>query len=338
MSDNQRLRTRLLAFMAALAGVAALRASYPVTMPLAFALIIIAAVWPIKPWLDRMLPSWLSYTATIMVLVLSLVLFGTAVYFSAAAAAQALIEKWPTLAGMYDLAVSWARAQGIPLAPSNNERAYSIIQAFVSGTYTFVVYLGFVGIVVVLGLPEVPAASRKLRAQLEAPARQEVLQAIEEIADKVRSYFRVTIATSLLTGVASVAWSWAMGLELGLTWGLLNFLLNFIPVIGNIIGIIPPTLYALVQFGDPASAAIIFAGFAVIQIVISNIIYPLMQGQSLSLSPVAIILALAFWSWVWGVAGALIAVPLTAATVIICDGFEQTRWLAKLLSRPRKSS
>lgn len=76
----------------------------------------------------------------------------------------------------------------------------------------------------------------------------------------------------------------------------------------------------------------VFLGLAVIQIVISNFVYPLLQGKSLSLSPVVIIIALSFWTWVWGVAGALIAVPLTAAALITCEHFASTRWIAMLLS------
>ncbi len=77
---------------------------------------------------------------------------------------------------------------------------------------------------------------------------------------------------------------------------------------------------------------VVFLGFGVIQIAISNFVYPMLQGRSLSLSPIAIIVALAFWSWVWGIAGALIAVPLTVALVIICEHFPGTRWIAMLLS------
>jgi predicted PurR-regulated permease PerM len=50
------------------------------------------------------------------------------------------------------------------------------------------------------------------------------------------------------------------------------------------------------------------------------------------LSPLAIIVAMTFWSWLWGIGGALIAVPLTAAIVIICNQFGSSRWIAKLLS------
>ncbi len=115
-------------------------------------------------------------------------------------------------------------------------------------------------------------------------------------------------------------------------WGVLNFLLNFIPIVGNIIGIVPPTLFAIIQFQSVSWAVIVFFGFAILQIVISNVIYPMLQGRSFSLSPVVILVSLAFWGWVWGIAGALLAVPITAAIVITCEHFRSTEWVARLLS------
>lgn len=333
MPGDDGHRDRLLGFAVFVLGVVALRASYPVTMPLAFALAIIAAAWPLKPWLDRLLPSWASYAGTVLVLVTLLAGFGAAVYFSAAQAVRTIAENAPALERAYDAALAWAGRHGVPLDELGSRRALAAVQAILLDAYTFVAYLGFVGVLVILGLPEVPAMRRKLRAEVDAPARWEVLDTAEEIADKIRKYLGVTMVTSLLTGTASVAWSYAVGLELGLTWGVLNFLLNFIPVIGNLIGILPPTLYAFVQFGDFTMPLVVFVGFAVIQIVISNFVYPLLQGRSLALSPVAIVVALAFWGWVWGIAGALIAVPLTAATVIVCGHFERTRWVMKLLAK-----
>ena len=183
-----------------------------------------------------------------------------------------------------------------------------------------------------LALPEVPAFRAKLDEVLEPGRRQDLGRAVDEIARKVRQYIGVTTLTSLLTGVASAVWALVVGLDLALVWGVLNFLLNYMPVIGNLIGILPPTLYAVLQFQAWTKPAIVFVGFAVIQILISNFIYPLMQGRSLGLSPLVIVIALSFWTWVWGIAGALIAVPLTVAIGTMCESFASTRWVAHLLS------
>ena len=200
---------------------------------------------------------------------------------------------------------------------------------------TVFVYLGFIAILVMLGLPEVPALRKKAHEAMNATDRRELIDTVDEIAIKIRQYLGVTALTSVITGVASAAWAFTVGLELALVWGILNFLPNFVPVIGNIIGIIPPTLYAIIQFQSLTMPLIVFFGFAVLQIAISNFIYPALHGRSLSLSPISIIVALAFWSWVWGIAGALIAVPLTVAIVIICEHFRSTEWIARLLSTPK---
>jgi predicted PurR-regulated permease PerM len=123
---------------------------------------------------------------------------------------------------------------------------------------------------------------------LHASHRQELLETVDEIAGKIRRYLGVTVLTSMITGIASALWAYVVGLELALVWGILNFLLNFIPIIGNVIGIIPPNLYAVIQFQSLTMSLIVFLGFVALQIVISNFVYPTLQGCSLSLSPVAI--------------------------------------------------
>jgi predicted PurR-regulated permease PerM len=61
----------------------------------------------------------------------------------------------------------------------------------------------------------------------------------------------------------------------------------------------------------------------------------MLQGRSLALRPVVIVVALSFWGWLWGIAGALIAVPLTVAVVIACDHYPQSRWISTFLSSRR---
>ena len=336
MSDipvHDRYRNRLLTIIVALMLIAALRIGFAITMPIAFAAITVAALWPLKRWLAGVMPSWLAYTLTILALVAILGAFAAAVYLSIGQVISVMATEWPGLERGYAKMASWASEHGVPLSGSfDRRRIIEMIQMLASGVYAFVTYVGFIALVVMLGLPEVPRFRKKLHEMLETGARHDMLDVAEAISRQVRRYLGTTLATSVLTGIASALWSWMTGLELALVWGLLNFLLNFVPVIGNIVGILPPVLYAFVQFGGWHMPALVFVGFAVLQITISNVVYPLLQGKQLSLSPLAIIIAMTFWSWVWGIAGALIAVPITAAMVIICSQFDRSRWIAKLLS------
>lgn len=335
MPEPDTVRNRLLAVIAGLLAVAALKWSYPVTMPLAMAVFVIAAAWPIKPWLDRALPSGLSYVGTLLVLLLLLAGFFAAVYFSLIGVVQTFAERQDQFRQLHDGYAAWAGGRGLPVLDGEDgyDRLVGVARLVLSQAYTVLAYLGLVAVLVLFGLPEVPTLARKIRGGMDAPHRLEVFEAVGEIAGKFRSYIGVTALTSLLTGVASSAWAFAVGLDLALIWGVLNFLLNFVPVIGNIVGILPPTLYALIQFGDWTMVAVVFTGYAVLQVTISNFVYPWLQGRGLSLSPMAIIVALTFWSWVWGVAGAVLAVPLTATFAIVCGHFRSTGWIAKLLAK-----
>jgi predicted PurR-regulated permease PerM len=302
-------------------------------MPLAVAVVVIAAIWPVKPWLDRALPSSLSYVGTVLVLLVILVGFITAVYFSAAQVVRAFAQNWEQFEKVYQATTNWADSWGLSLG---GEAGYAHLvdfgQSLLANIYTVFVYLGFIALLVILGLPEVPALRSKVREKLDAADRRELIEAVDAIATKIRQYLGVTTLTSVMTGVASAAWAFAVGLDLALVWGVLNFLLNYIPVIGNFVGIVPPSLYAVIQFQNWTMPVIVLIGFGALQIAISNFVYPMLQGRSLSLSPIAVVVALAFWSWVWGIAGALIAVPLTAALVIACEHFSSTQWIATLLS------
>ena len=334
-SQPDRIRNRLLTLIAFILVIAALRWSYPVTMPLVVTFFIIAAAWPLKLWLERVLPSRLSNIGTIVLLFLVLAAVLALAYFALAEVAQTIARNREQYRALYDSYAAWAEEIGLPVLGGEGgyDRLVAIARLLFWRVYAVLGYVGLIAMLVIMGLPEVPALARKFRDQLHAAEHRELMDTIETIAGKCRHYLGMTVFTSLITGAASALWSFSVGLDFALIWGLLNFLLNFIPVIGNIVGIIPPTLYAVMQFDGWTRPAIVFGGFAVLQIIISNFVYPMLQGRSMSMPPVAIIVSLLFWGWVWGVAGALLAVPLTAAIVIVCEHFKSTEWISNLLGR-----
>ena len=335
---SDAIRNRLLAAILAVLTIAGLRAGYSVTMPLAAAAVTVAAIWPLKPWLDQVLPSTVSYSLVVLVLLFLSAGFLGAVYFSLAQVVRAFAENQEQFKSIYGAISGWAGYWGLYNidAMEGYGQLISFGQTLLANIYSIFGYLGFIAILVILGILEVPALRQRIHDTLGASDRRELIATADEIGDQIRRYLGMTAVTSAITGVASAVWSFSVGLDLALVWGVLNFLLNFIPVVGNIIGIIPPTVYAIIQFQSVTWTLVIFFGFAALQIIISNVIYPMLQGRSLSLSPVVILVALAFWGWVWGIAGALLAVPLTAAIVIICEHFRSTEWIALLLSNRKR--
>lgn len=334
MTQSNTVGLRLLAVIAVLLVVAALKWSYSVTMPLAAAILIVAAAWPIKPWLDRILPSSLSYVGTVLFLFLILASFILAVYFSISQVFRAFAERQDQFKQLYDTYAAWAGERGLPTLSGvgTSGQLLGAAQLILTPLYDTLIYFGVIAVLVIFALPEVPALRDKIRERLQGSERRELLGTVGETADKVRSYLWVMTLTSLITGVASWLLALAVGLDLALVWGVLNFLLNYVPLIGNIVGIIPPALYAVIQYQDWHMPLFIFLGYAVLQAVISNFLQPFMAGRSLSLSPVTVVVALSFWGWVWGIPGTLLAVPLTSVIVIICQHFRSTEWIAALLS------
>lgn len=155
---------------------------------------------------------------------------------------------------------------------------------------------------------------------------------IKEIQNKISAYLYIHIIVSILTGVCVGAVFFSVGLELALMFAVSTILLNFIPNVGSIIAVILPLPIALMQFGPTANFWIVLIIPSCMQFVIGSILEPKLLGGGMDLHPVTIISSLVFWSLVWGVPGAFLAVPITAAVRIILSKLEPTRVFAEILS------
>lgn len=162
--------------------------------------------------------------------------------------------------------------------------------------------------------------------------RSGVAAALNAMNAGVQNYMWIKTLVSLITGGLSYVVMKAVGLDFAETWAILIFLLNFIPTIGSIIGTLLPAAAGLVQFPELGPVLVLLVGVGAIQFVVGNIIEPALSSRTLNLSPLAIILALSFWSAVWGIPGAFLSVPLTVCFAIICSQVPILRPLAVLLA------
>jgi predicted PurR-regulated permease PerM len=135
--------------------------------------------------------------------------------------------------------------------------------------------------------------------------------------------------------LATLLLTLAFGLDLWMLWGLLAFLLEFVPTIGSVLAVIPPALYAAVQFDGLARPLGLTLALTVMQLFLGNYVDPKIEGRMLSLSPFVVLASIVLWAWVWGAAGALLGVPLTIAVTTIARHFDGTRWLWALLTTPQ---
>jgi predicted PurR-regulated permease PerM len=160
------------------------------------------------------------------------------------------------------------------------------------------------------------------------------------IFDRVRRGIESYIWVQTIVGVVITAISAALMAATGLShipfWCLIIFLANYIPAIGAAVGVLFPAAFGLVEFNGLERAVILIVGLEATHFAVSHILQPRMQGKSLNVDPIVVLLSLAFWGALWGVVGAFLSTPLTVIAMAILAEFKGTRPLAILLSADGK--
>lgn len=200
------------------------------------------------------------------------------------------------------------------------------MQGIISGLLLMVVYFGFM-----------LAGRKRIAAKIERVAGSSsraimINTTVGRIEADIETYVLVQTITGLILTSAATAVMLIVGLDNVLFWAVMFFLLTFIPNIGVTVGSIAPSLFALIQFQTVWQAITIFVVIQIVATIVGNLVYPRLQAHTQNIDPVATLLSLAFWSWLWGLPGAFLAVPMTLMTMMVFSQFESTRWVAALLS------
>lgn len=189
-------------------------------------------------------------------------------------------------------------------------------------------------IYVVFLLLEQKYFSKKIDALTVNTERKERLNIIfQKINQATESYVAIKTLASLVTATLSYLILAIVGVDFALFWSFLIFLLNYIPTIGSIIATGFPALLTLIQFETYSPFFIVLFGVTGIQVAIGSFLEPRLLGNSLNISPLVVILALALWGLLWGVVGMLLCVPITMIMIIVFAQFPSTRPVAVLLSK-----
>lgn len=136
-----------------------------------------------------------------------------------------------------------------------------------------------------------------------------------------RYLFTITLINFTL-GAAIAAGMFAIGMPNPVLWGVTAALLNFIPYVGALIGMTLVAAVALVSFDTVGAALLAPLIYLACNLIEGQIVTPMVVGRRLEMNPVAIFLAIAFWGWLWGIPGALIAVPLLVTAKVFADHVE----------------
>jgi len=178
---------------------------------------------------------------------------------------------------------------------------------------------------------------RKLLRSFPRKEAKKIALVLMRIDSDLRKYIGVKSLASLLIGVSAGLALSLFRVEFAVVIGFLTFVLNFIPFLGPIIAVALPVLLAAVQFSSWAMALWVLLTLLVLHNLVAQLFEPKVLGMRLNLSVPMIFLSLLFWGWLWGIAGVLLAVPLTTSVKIIIEDIPGLRHFALLLEKaPRK--
>jgi predicted PurR-regulated permease PerM len=169
-------------------------------------------------------------------------------------------------------------------------------------------------------------AAPRLRDKVKA------LTIIRDVERQISRYLGAIFAINLGLGLVVGTTLWFLGMPMAVVWGVLAFLLNFIPYVGNLLTVGLVGAVALVSYDTvweallPPIAVIVLSGIE------SNVFTPIAVGRRLELNQVSQLIMLAFWTWLWGVPGAILAVPFLVVVKAVCDNVDSLQTLGSFLS------
>lgn len=327
-----------LVVLAVIASGAALYWMRGILTPLALAMFLAIMIDSFARRLEQRwprLPDSLSFLAAIVLSILIFVVTALVV----ADNASTFADKLKAYAPLLDERVAHLAAMaGLQAPPSLDQMIQNLhpiqflgqvatnLKDLLADLFFVMIYLGFI-----------IAARRGFKRKIVAlfpnnQARDEAISIFNRIRFGVERYLWVQTITGLMIAGASWIAMKVVGLDNALFWAFLIFLASYIPVIGGIVGVAFPAAFALVQFESPWWALGLLAALQTIQFVVGNVITPRMQGNSLNIDPVVVLLALALWGALWGLAGMFLSTPLAVMAMIILAEFEGSRWIAILMS------
>ncbi len=166
-----------------------------------------------------------------------------------------------------------------------------------------------------------------------AGSRDRTVELAQKLERSISTYLLTITVINTALGMAVGGLLWLLDVPSPMLWGALAGLLNFIPYLGAMIGVAVVSVVALLTFDSVTAILAPPAVYFALTAIEGSFITPTILGRRLRMNPLVVFVAIIFWSWMWGAAGALLAVPLVATAKIICDHVESLRPIGALLER-----
>ena len=320
-------------FLGGLFVLAVLAAAYvarEIILPLIFAIVLKLLLQPAFRILER-----LHVPRTIAALLLILVLFGTCrLGYGISSPARTWAAKLPEGIPRLQERLSFMRepvdtlqrflqqvedfggtgpsaasAQG----PTLLSKLFTGTRNFASGFFTTVLFLFFLLVSGDIFLHRLVEIMPRFRS------KRQVVDIAQQIESDISAYLVTITIMNAAVGIATALAMSLTGVGDPILWGTVAFLLNYVPILGPTLGVLIFLLAGLLTH-DTLWQALLPAGLYLgIHLIEGETITPMILARRFTLNPVLVIIALVFWFWMWGIPGAILAVPMLAITKIICD-------------------
>jgi predicted PurR-regulated permease PerM len=333
LAETNAKRDRLLASIALIAGAGifvalpfALRAGAEFFMPVTAALVVAITLVPLLEWFERRgVPSRLS-AGLCVIIFLSIAVFAVASIVLPAIDWVALIpERLPkaraALEPVLDLYKAFDKFVGkimaqVTITPQSGrtvriETPNSLSGLLATSAPHVLIQLFFALLVIFFFLAGWTAMRKRTivsRGSFEGALT--TARVIQQVVDATSIYIGTITLINVTLGALTALVLWQLGMDSPIMWGGIVAVLNYIPYLGPIGSAMLLFFGGLMIFPDVWSALLPPLVFVGLHLIEANLITPMIVGKRLTISPLAILVSLSFWSWVWGTTGALLAVPL----------------------------
>lgn len=310
----------------------------PILGPFFLTVSLFIAAYPIQPKLvGSGVPRVLASTVLAIVVFAILGIFFYALTWALTSLVTTLPQYQDEFWTLYRNSVAWLSSMGVSEAEVvqtmqgiNPASFASLLQSLlleVTGVVTLLVVL-----VTMIFMMAIDSGTFSLRNRVLNHHQPRVWLSVVDYTLGVRRYWVVTTVFGLIVAVIdSVALMW-LNVPLAIVWGILSFLTNYIPNVGFLIGVIPPTLMALLA-NDPLTALLVIAVYCVVNFVIQAVIQPKFNGDAVGVTATVALLSLMLWGGVLGALGALLALPMTLLVkALFVDHDPNLRWLNAFIS------
>ena len=339
MERNQIL-TFSSGFMAVFLAGLVLRMAQPVFFPFFLALFFYFVLSPVLNFLTQMkIPRAIAVVIIVALTFLVFYLLGLLVYSSGAVFADELptyLQKLTGLLNELQTELKLPQTNVDPLGWLKHldlNQVGSLFLSSVGTVFSFLSTLFLVIIFLVFMLAGKGKLNIKIKESFERRQASQLTHIVDNIDRQIQKYLAIKTAMCFLTGFLTFIILFLFGVRSAIIFAFVTFLLNYIPTIGAIIAKILPFIFTLLQFNSFLKAIWLLVILFVLDAFIGSILEPRLMGKGLGLSPLAILFALFFWGWLWGISGMILAVPMMVILKITADNVPSLRFMSALLSK-----